>query len=339
MPRGPRVTKPVRDLVIRIFDILLQRTGDLPSGPTVHTQVGEELVKLGWPDPVPSLRAVQQILEGPRQRARAVADVDLPWTLAAFNSHADQVPDDAAGALLGVWAYAVVRSEPFTLRQAKWANRLRWVVRAGGGSDHSGHVQRPDSVYYWAARYAGRERLSELANQPMETADLDAVLGLNAEVHASAARIGIVPAVAPEASGQDLSETAPSFISWHLGVADVWSAETARFGERMLARLRLVPRSRRLAAAELFDLWFRWFGRVGTLNDMTVNEVFAVIEEIVEQVRAAAVDEHSGPWFEDTAMAPIFHWDQRESALQAWRPSHELLRRVGIPDDEHTKEG
>ena len=66
MPRGPRVTKPVRDLVIGIFDALLQKTGDPPSGPTVHDLVSEELIKRDWPDPTPSLRAVQQILEGPR---------------------------------------------------------------------------------------------------------------------------------------------------------------------------------------------------------------------------------------------------------------------------------
>ena len=339
MPRGPRVTKPVRDLIVGVFDALLQKTGDLPSGPTVHASVNEELVKRDWPDPTPSLRAVQQILEGPRQRARALADVDRPWTLAAFHSHEGRVTEDAAGVLLELWTYAVVRSYPFTVRHARWAARLRWVPRAGGSTEQPGQVESPSALYYWSARYAGRERMGELANHPVETADLDATLGLNAEVHATAAAIGLIPHLTPGAGFVDLSETAPGLIHAHLEVAEAWSPDRAKLREFVRARLDETPSSRRHAAGELYELWLIRLREVSRLDRLPNDEWIAIVKELADEVCEAAVDEHWGPWFDETAVIPIFHWNKRDTVLVGWRPSDELLRRVGILEDEDTKEG
>lgn len=339
MPRGPRVTKPVRDLIVGVFDALLQKTGDLPSGPTVHALVSEELVKRDWPDPKPSLRAVQQILEGPRQRARALADVDRPWTLAAFHSHEGQVAHDAAGVLLELWTYAVVRSYPFTVRHARWATRLRWIPRAGGSTQQPGQVERHSALYYWSARYAGRERMGELADQPMETADLDAVLGLNAEVYATAKAMGLVPRLTPGAGFAELSETAPGLIHAHLEVTEAWSPDRAKLRKFVGARLDETPPSRRHAASELYELWLIWLREFSPLDQLPNDEWIAIVAELADEVCEAAVDEHWGPWFDETAVIPIFHWEKRDSELLGWRPSDELLRRAGIPDDEDTKEG
>ena len=339
MPRGPRVTKPVRDLIVGVFDALLQKNGDPPSGPTVHALVSEELVKRGWPDPIPSLRAVQQILGGPRQRARALAEVDRAWTLAAFNSHEGQVTDDAAGVLLELWTYAVVRSYPFTVRHARWATRLRWVRRAGGSTEHPGQIQSLSSLYYWSARYAGRERMGELADQPMETVDLDAALGLNAEVYATAASIGLVPRLTLGTGSVELSETGPGLIPAHLEVADAWSPDRAKLREFVDALLDATPASRRHGASELYELWLVRLREVSRLDQLPDDEWIGIVAELAEQVCDAAVNEHWGPWFDETTAIPIFHWDKSDSVLVGWRPSDELLKRVGIPDDEYTKEG
>lgn len=81
--------------------------------------------------------------------------LETPWDIA--KSKPNNIPDNATGALMKVWAWAMTdpTADPLTLRMAKWICKLRWVPEAGG-SPH-GEVVKPEYMYKWAGYYGSRE--------------------------------------------------------------------------------------------------------------------------------------------------------------------------------------
>jgi hypothetical protein len=103
----------------------------------------------------------------------AHAKLDEEWNLASSEYHF--LPAEASGALMAMWSYAIlnVGTKGFSIRQAKWVNKLRWVVEAGG-SPH-GEILDAAKMYRVSSGYTARERFSEDTKQPHRgTAPLDA---------------------------------------------------------------------------------------------------------------------------------------------------------------------
>ena len=188
MARGPRTTTAVRDLVLRVFYDDWLKTGgspdSVPTGVAVHAKVEAEIARLGLRDPVPTERVVQRMLETPRRRAREKSDIDVPWSLAWGMGVPDPlIPQDAIPDLLELKRYSLIVHRPFTVRQAQWAARLRLVPRASREIYIPDHLERLAGIYVWTLRYAGRQRRSELAEVPFDTADLDHALALDPHLH------------------------------------------------------------------------------------------------------------------------------------------------------------
>ena len=99
-------------------------------------------------------------------RRKRDPDLDAPWSMAAFvtsPSFISQAAHDATGDLLTLWRMASLMDEPFTVRHAIWAVRLRGAFKDLGFGQ----------LYRFARQYAARER-SGLAE--VGSADIDADL-------------------------------------------------------------------------------------------------------------------------------------------------------------------
>ncbi len=114
-------------------------------------------------------KTIRPNLEG---RAPEVKLLDKFWSMGAFDVPGSGISPEAANDLIEVWKYCLAIGHIFTIREAKWVNRLRIAVKA--------ETRRTGYLFAFAYEYAIRERISEILKTPMDTRDLD---GRLSDVH------------------------------------------------------------------------------------------------------------------------------------------------------------
>ena len=94
-------------------------------------------------------------------------DADAEWN---FETSEDLgLPVDANFTLMELHKFGTTSAtaDGFSIRQAKWANRLRWFLQTGGSPQ--GIVTDVFELYKASAIFTARERVSQAYNQPMRT--------------------------------------------------------------------------------------------------------------------------------------------------------------------------
>ena len=335
MARGPRTPDDIRIRVNEIFLDLRDQLGYEPSARVVLETLKEELEQLLDDTPLfptPSQRQVQAILTIARKNLGRLGDLDRPWSLGV--SPAYGIPDDAAGELLKAWGWCAISGKRFTIRQAQWANRLRWVVEAGGGLTHPGKIADPREVYKWACVYAARERAARIAGLPIDTRDMDASLALGGErggeIYHAAVQTGVVPGWTLRNRLETLNQGDPEL--WHEWYRIEQGAQVLveQFGgevaateakDALEARLAQVPEHFREDALFVFGLWLRAFMNKATKwRSMSVPEHHEKMNALAEEIVAYF---ESGP-------DPYSRLSKRGSP---YSPSDALLESVGYKEE------
>lgn len=196
-PRGQNIPtwlkNRTRQIQLRMRDD--HPKGRMPSTPQVRMKLAEylhdrEMANATELYPLPSLSAVYKMLK--KTKVPTLDPLDSPWSLG--QSGPNQLPDEASGALLKMWYWAItsIPPQPFTIRIARWVCKLRWVPEAGG-SPH-GEVIEPDLLYYRAVQYSGREHKAEMikGEKSMRSEILDAQLMFSLPAMRLARRIGVL---------------------------------------------------------------------------------------------------------------------------------------------------
>ncbi|GEM_PF-5493504 len=129
---------------------------------------------------LPTERTVRNILA--RFGPLTGGELDNLWSLGVSADY--QIPLEANGDLLKIWKWCMVVGRKFTIREAKWAARLRNVVKF-------------ENLLFLASMYAIHERMRK-DNQPLNTSKLDAFLTFDRSetwIYQSMVALGKVPAI------------------------------------------------------------------------------------------------------------------------------------------------
>lgn len=358
MARGPRTTATVRELVLQVFDEEWQKAGgrpdSVPTGVAVQARVAAEIERRRLPDHLPTERVVQRILAVPRRHAREKSDIDAPWSLGWGMEVPDPlIPQDAIPDLLELKRYSLIVHRPFTVRQARWAARLRLVPRAGRKVLAYDHVKRVAGIFEWTIRYSGRQRRSELADLPLDTTDLDDVLALDPHLHWAAIVTGHSTyrtfdehARERESLGEEKSgveSMVDSLVDQLEGHEDIghFSAEAQRIISEELVVLNRVSESRKRVVLDLWSYWLHEFeargqhweslqqgGSLGELAQRLLEGIVAHEAEILDEDGSTRSDT-----FEDADTHPITSptsliFGSRPTPIP-YVPVQELLDRAG----------
>lgn len=129
---------------------------------------------------LPTERTVRNILA--RFGPLAAAVLDNPWSLGVSADYL--IPVEANGDLLKIWKWCTIVGRKFTIREAKWAAKLRNVVRF-------------ENLLFFASMYAIHERMHK-ENQQFNTSKLDAFLSFDRSetwIYQSLVALGKVPGI------------------------------------------------------------------------------------------------------------------------------------------------
>jgi hypothetical protein len=123
----------------------------------------------------PGLSAIQKILQALRNRRESATVLDKPWNLSALDTY--PIPYDTLPAVINVWkmrerfrytgckinpSTPTIRSlRPLTIRQAKWASRLSYIIND------------TQELSHYCTEYAEGEKMFELSGLPFDSTDLD----------------------------------------------------------------------------------------------------------------------------------------------------------------------
>ncbi len=159
MPKGPRITAEV-------IRFITEENDKHPEwvAKEVKNEVQARLRRLGHqakPD-WPGITAVQIELKRIRgEKGKGLLPIDRPWSIGRLAR--DDIP---AGALPKILEIQLIRArhEPLTIREARWIGRLHTVT------------DEIMELAVWAALYADREYICDLANLEKDTSDLDSTV-------------------------------------------------------------------------------------------------------------------------------------------------------------------
>jgi hypothetical protein len=312
--------------VVEVFLELRESSGEEPTAKEVREALREELERAKSPHALPSLRQIQAILTQARHNSALLEDKDGPWSLAISQAHG--IPSDANGVLLEMWGYCLTMNKKLTIRQAQWIDRLQWVPAAGGSHDR---------FYIWACLYAGREKASILAEQQVDTTDLDGYLAFDRKSHEAAVRTGAVPDVTRFI--EDIAEVDPILASFALGSAPSIATQVLRGHHQqqdtnpITAPLHQLQQdiiskisSREVATETIKTVWNVWrlwaiaFFKSGRLYAMSETEQSGVLQELASEI---------ANWFRSTP--PL---SPHVTDVDDWVPSRELLARLGYGNQD-----
>ncbi len=141
--------------VINAIRFLKEKYPDV-SAKVICQKLGGRLA--GKKSSLPTERTVRNILA--RSGSLKQEDIDGPWSLGASASY--DIPAEASSDLLKIWKWSVMAGRNFTIREAKWAARLRSIVRF-------------ENLLFFASMYAIQERMCK-DNKKFNTSNLDAWL-------------------------------------------------------------------------------------------------------------------------------------------------------------------
>jgi hypothetical protein len=326
MPRGPRTPAEVRVKVVEVLLELREKLQEDPTAKEVREALRKELERAKSPHALPSLRQIQAILTQARRNSALSKDKDGPWSLAISQAHG--IPSDANGVLLEMWGYCLTMNKKLTIRQAQWMERLRGVPAAGGSHDR---------FYIWACLYAGREKASLLAEQEVDTTDLDAFLAFDKKSHGAAVRTRAVPDVTRFI--EDIAEVDPILATFGLGSApsiaiqvlqghlqqqqaNSITAPLHQLQQDIISQISPLEVATGIITT-VWNVWRLWaiaFFRSGKLYAMSETEQSRILQELASEI---------ADWFRSTPPLSPHLPD-----MDDWIPSRKLLTKLGYQNQD-----
>jgi len=143
-----------------------------PLPKEVRASVVRQLEKEGYTESeIPKLRTFQEYVKRARKRQitlREKPDVDgsKAWNLEILDENDCSLPHDTIPFVLQLWRYCKNLGSDLTIRQAKWASRLCYLLKDLGISEQWIHIMR----------YSREEELSLLSGTQMRTDQLNSLL-------------------------------------------------------------------------------------------------------------------------------------------------------------------
>ncbi len=116
--RGPKISQKVRREVRK-------RALERPRGPRGALAVELQTLIRRWGEPVPSRETLEKIISEIRN---SDDDQDRPWSLVSLPLY--PVLPEAVPYVLRVWARAIEKDNPITIREALWVARLYSIFEA-----------------------------------------------------------------------------------------------------------------------------------------------------------------------------------------------------------------
>ncbi len=143
-----------------------------PSAIKVRASVVRQLAKEGYTDAeLPKLRTFQEYLRRARKtqitlREKSKVDESKPWNLETLDDNDWSLPHNTIPFVLQLWRYCKNLGADLTIRQAKWASRLSYLLKDLDISEQWIHIMR----------YSREEELSLLSGTQMRTDQLNGLL-------------------------------------------------------------------------------------------------------------------------------------------------------------------
>lgn len=143
-----------------------------PAAIKVRASVVRQLAKEGYTDTeLPKLRTFQEYLRRARKtqitlREKSKVDESKAWNLEILDENDCSLPHDTIPFVLQLWRYCKNLGANLTIRQAKWASRLCYLLKDLDISEQWIHVMR----------YSREEELSLLSGIQMRTDQLNSLL-------------------------------------------------------------------------------------------------------------------------------------------------------------------
>ena len=124
-------------------------------------------------------------------------DIDDQWALGTSHNH--DIPSNANGALATIWRFTIINSEGagFTIREAQWVDRLRWINEAGGSD--IGVITDEGLMYRNASVYAAHQRVAQGTSKSTQSTVLDSEMLLDDLQRKIARTGGLLPPIDREA--------------------------------------------------------------------------------------------------------------------------------------------
>ncbi len=159
MPKGPRITAEV-------IRFIAEENDKHPEwvAKEVKNEVQARLRRLGhqakpdWPGITTVQIELKKILA---ERKKGPLPIDGPWSIGRLAE--DNIPAGAVSKILEIQSIRA-NHEPLTIREAVWIGRLHTVT------------DEIMELAVWAAMYADRDRLCDIANLEKDTSDLDSTV-------------------------------------------------------------------------------------------------------------------------------------------------------------------
>lgn len=313
MAKGPTIEPFIRTRVAELYKLLSEEKGRPPTGPEVHERLHQEQGKRMFPVALPGLRVVQQILTNARRGFAEEKESDRPWSLGESATPTHRIPPEANKELLYIWRWCIVVGRTFTVREAQWVARLRGVVPL-------------NELHAIAFAYALREWASKALGMVTDTADLDAELAFRREgpgewSHQTALRMGVISGFT-EALLKEHETNKEALEFLHLRAAGNMASQMVLFD---LGLKWYLPHELPENADLVFAMWLRHFSK-GPNWENTADEgkkdIAARLYEEVAEVSKEIEDlsSKSQPWL-------VY------SKSRKWKPSEELLKKVGYEVD------
>jgi len=169
--RADNVSEAMERTIIETW-LNMRRPDHEPSATEVRASVIRQLEKQGYTEhELPKLRTFQEYIRRARKRnftLRSSSNVDesLPWNIQILEDKNYYIPPDAIPFVLQLWRYCKNLGPELTIRQAKWAARLAYLLNDLDIAEQWIHV----------VRYATEEELAILSGTQMKTDQLNSLL-------------------------------------------------------------------------------------------------------------------------------------------------------------------
>ncbi len=294
MSKGQRINTTVK-LIIAVEAL---RDPNLPRKAVV-SDIKKRIGQTG--ETLPTAQTLERLISRIRQH---ILGEDDPWSISA--SVSNDIPADANGILIKLQRWCLIMGRPLTVREAKWAARLRTAVRS-------------ENLLEWAWRYALREMIADSLQDRLVTDDLDRELCFPREtpmedcIMMAGRRAGILPS--PSLEDFVLSEEEPlnneflaDFPSWVERGMDV------PLGQAMEHKLLLwrVEHEEEFSedADALYALWLQYLSKEPGWKDLNNEKRVALVKALHREV------------------AELSHYQARN-----WKPSAAIMEEVSDSAD------
>ena len=169
--RAQNVSEEMERIIIETW-LNMRKPDYEPTAIKVRSSVVRQLAKEGYAEPeLPKLRTFQEYLRHARKtqitlREKSKLDESKPWNLEILDEDDYSLPHDTVPVVLLLWRYCKNLGADLTIRQAKWASRLCYLVKDLDISEQWIHIMR----------YSREEELSLLSGTQMRTDQLNSLL-------------------------------------------------------------------------------------------------------------------------------------------------------------------